>query len=110
MIQVYFLKRNFDVQKAERWFRERKIPTQMIDLAKARLGKRELESIRRSVGLDALIDLGSRAWKECPARYSNEEDRILTALLENPAALRLPIIRNGQAATVGYAPEIWTTW
>ena len=110
MIQVYFLKKNFDVQKAERWFRERKIPVQMIDLAKARLGRRELDSVRRSAGLEALIDAESRAWKECPARYSGDEERIVAALLENPARLRLPIVRNGQMATVGYAPDTWETW
>ncbi|MCL1796596.1 MAG: ArsC family transcriptional regulator [Clostridia bacterium] len=110
MIQVYFLKKSFDVQKAERWFSERKIAVQRVDLTKTRLGRREFDSVRRSVGITALIDEGSRTWKECPARFSGDEDRIAEALFENPTMLRLPIVRNGQAATVGFTPDVWAAW
>ena len=110
MIQIYFLKRNFDVQKAERWFRERKIPLQLVDLSRAKLGKRELESVRARVGLDAMIDKDGVAWKECPARYAAGEEAILDALLADPRRLKLPIVRNGKLATVGYQPEEWAAW
>lgn len=110
MIQIYFLKRNFDVQKAERWFRERKIPVQLVDLSRAKLGKRELESVRARVGLDAMIDKDGVAWKECPARYAAGEEAILDALLADPRRLKLPIVRNGKLATVGYQPEEWAAW
>lgn len=110
MIQLYFHKRNFDVQKAERWFKERKVPVQMVDLQRARLGRRELESVRAQVGLDALIDKDGKAWKECPARYAAGEDAILDALLADPRRLNLPIVRDGRRATVGFAPDVWSTW
>lgn len=110
MIQIYFLKKNFDVQKAERWFKERRVNVQRVDLARAKLGRRELEAVRACVGLDAMIDTQGMAWKECPARYAAGEDAILNALAEDPRRLRLPIIRNGKLATVGYQPEVWAQW
>ena len=65
MIQIYFYKKNFDAQKAERFFRERRVQVQMIDLSRAPIGRRELESVKARVGLDALSDsfayLGSYA-------------------------------------------------
>lgn len=110
MIQIYFHKRNFDVQKAERWFRERKISVQLVDLTRAKLGRRELENIRQRVGLDAMIDKEGKAWKECPARYAAGEEAILDALAADPRRLRLPIVRDGKQATVGYAPDTWAQW
>lgn len=110
MIQIYFLKKNFDVQKADRWFKERRTQVQMVDLSRAKIGRRELESVRARVGLDAMIDKDSMAWKECPARFSAGEDAVLNALAEDPRRLRLPIVRNGKLATVGYQPEEWTAW
>lgn len=110
MIQIYYHKKNFDAQKAERWFRERRAQVQMIDLSRAKIGARELESVRARVGLRAMIDTDSTAWKECPARFSAGDDMVFAALCENPMRLKLPIVRNGKLATVGFAPEEWETW
>lgn len=110
MIQIYFYKKNFEAQKAERWFKERRVPYQPVDLARARIGRRELQSVQARVGLDAMIDKDSNAWKECPARYAAGEDAILDALAADPRRLKLPIVRDGKRATVGYAPEEWAGW
>lgn len=110
MIRIYFHKKNFDAQKAERWFRERRVPVQMVDLQRATLGRRELLNIRDRVGLDALIDKESAAWKECPARYAAGEEAILDALLADPRRLKLPIVRNGNDATIGFKPDVWAAW
>ena len=110
MIQIYFYKKNFDAQKAELFFRERRVQVQMIDLSRAPIGRRELESVKARVGLDALIDRDGAAWKECPARFASGEEAIFAALLENPRRLKLPIVRNGKLATVGYAPQEWEDW
>lgn len=110
MIQLYFYKKNFETQKAERWFSERRLPLAKVDLTRTKLGRRELASIRKQVSLNDLIDKESAAWKECPARYASGEDAILDALADDPRRLHLPIVRNGKLATVGYAPEIWAAW
>ncbi len=110
MIQIYFIKRTFDVQKAERWFRERRVSVTLVDLTRTKLGRRELEAVRARVGLAAMIDTDSAAWKECPARFSAGEDMILSALAEDPRRLKMPIVRDGKNATVGFAPEEWSAW
>ena len=110
MIQVYFYKKNFQVQKTERFFKERRIPVQLVDLSCARLGRRELGAVKARVGLDALVDREGAAWKECPARFAAGEEAVFNALLEDPRRLVLPIVRNGKEATVGYRPEEWERW
>lgn len=110
MIQVYFLKKNFDTQKAERWFKERRVTVQMVDLSRAKIGKRELEAVRARVGLDAMIDKESKAWKECPARFAAGEAAVMDALAADARRLRLPIVRDGKRATVGFCPDEWAGW
>lgn len=110
MIQLYFLKKNFDTQKAERWFSERRIPLQKVDLTRAKLSRRELDVFIRHAGLETLIDHESKAWKECPARYAADPGAVIDAVLKNPHLLRLPVIRNGSRITVSYQPELWADW
>lgn len=109
-IQIYTLKKNFDTQKAERYFKERRAAYQLVDLAKAQIGKRELQSIASQVGLDNLIDRKSKAFLESTVRFSSDTDRILEVLSETPAMLQLPIVRNGKLATLGYQPDVWAGW
>ena len=108
-LQIYAGK-GFDTQKAERFFKERRISYQRVDVLKFGIGKRELESVAAAVGLDALIDRECKAFLECPVRFSLEEDRIFEYALENPKILKLPIVRNGKLATVGYQPDVWQGW
>lgn len=109
-IQIYCLKKTFDVQKAERWFKERRVKYQLVDLKKARLGPRELKNIADKVGVRALIDTESDAYKNSALPMIRHEHVILDALLAEPKLMRMPIVRNGQSATVGYAPEVWESW
>ena len=82
----------------------------MIDLNRGKIGRRELEVVRGCVGLEGMIDKDGKAWKECPARYAAGEEAILSALCEDPRRLKLPIVRSGRQATIGYRPEEWETW
>ena len=108
-IQIWETK-GFDSQKAVRYFKERRIPAQRIDLWRYGISRRELESVRDRVGLDALIDRDGQAFKSSPVRFSDREDLILQALLDNPRLIRAPIVRSGKLATVGYRPEVWDEW
>ena len=109
-IQIYALKRNFDVQKAERYFKERKIAYQFIDLGKRPFSPREMEAVRARVALEELVDMSSDAWKESPAAYTTDPAAVTETLCQKPALLRTPIVRNGKQATAGYKPEIWAGW
>ena len=110
-IQIFGTKKSSDTRKAERFFKERGIKFQSIDLASKGLSKRELESVIRAVGsLETLLD---EKTKDQDAflliKYLDDADK-LQKVLENPMVLRQPIVRNGQQATVGYAPETWKKW
>lgn len=107
-IQIYGKSKCFDTKKAERWFKERRIKYQYIDLPRYGMGRRELESVRAAVGVEALLDEKARG-AELVKYLARAEDRE-EKLLEQPELLRTPIVRNGKKATVGYAPEVWSTW
>lgn len=109
-IQMYVSKKNFDVQKAERFFKERRISVQVMDLKKHKLGEREVQVMARAGGLQNLIDREDKKVKEHPACYYNQDSLLMAAILETPWLLKSPIIRNGSKVTVGYAPETWEAW
>ncbi|MCR4706979.1 MAG: ArsC family transcriptional regulator [Clostridiales bacterium] len=108
-IQIYCGK-NFDTQKAERFFKERRVPYQRIDILKYGIGKRELESVAAAVGLEALCDRDTKEFRESVVAYTQDRARILDGLRENPKLLRLPLVRCGKLATAGLMPETWQKW
>ena len=108
-IQIYCGK-NFNTQKAERFFKERRVPYQRIDILKYGIGKRELESVAAAVGLEALCDRDTKEFRESVVAYPQDRARILDGLRENPKLLRLPLVRCGKLATAGLAPETWQKW
>ena len=108
-IQIYGKNKCFDTKKAERYFKERGVKFQRIDVAKYRMSAGELQSVKRAVGsLEALID--EKAQAAPLIRYLAYESDREEKLLENPKAFKTPIVRNGRQATVGYCPEVWKTW
>ena len=107
-IQIYALKKNFDVQKAERYFKERRIPYQAIDLLRYGMSRGELTSVKNAVGLDAMLNPKAADYA-LVQHLAYEQDKI-ERLLEDPSLLQTPIVRNGRQATVGYCPDVWKTW
>ena len=109
-IQIYAGKKNFDTQKAERYFKERRIPFQTLDLKKHKLGEREIRMMISAIGIEKLIDREDKKVKEHPACYYDREELLIPAIQENPWLLRLPIVRNGNKMTLGYQPDVWAQW
>ena len=109
-IQIYFSKRNFDVQKAERYFKERRIPVQLMDLKKHRLGEREVRSFLSAIGAEKLLARDDNRVKEHPACYDAREETLIPAIMECPWLLVSPIVRSGQKITAGYQPDVWKEW
>lgn len=108
-IQIYGKAKCFDTKKAERYFKERGIPFQRVDLPRFGLRPRELDSILAAVkDLSTLID--PKHPDAAIVRYLAHEEDKRQKLLENPALLKTPIVRNGRLATVGYCPEVWKEW
>ena len=110
-IQIYAAKKNPDVLKAELFFKERRIPYQMMDLKKHKLGRRELELFARAAGgAQALVDRSGQKALERPVAHMSSDSLILDALMDDPSALVSPIVRNGSKATVGAQEAVWKEW
>ena len=110
-IQIFGTKKCFDTKKAERYFKERNIKYQLIDLKEKGMSKGEFTSVKQAVGgLDAMLDEKCKD-KELLAliQYIAAEDRD-EKVLENQNVLKTPIVRNGKKATIGFKPEVWKTW
>ena len=97
-IQIFGSPKSFDSKKAERWFKERRIKYQYIDLKSKGLSPREYQAVRRCVPFEELY----MAYITPAAREEK--------LLDYPELFLAPIVRNGKEATVGYKPEIWEKW
>ena len=110
-IQIFGTKKCFDTKKAERYFKERGIRFQSIDLKEKGISKGELTSVAQAVG--GVMNLLNPACRDqqtlALVKYLVPEQR-LEKIMENPQVLKTPIVRNGRQATVGYEPEIWKGW
>lgn len=109
-IQIFGIDKCFDTKKAERYFKERKIKYQYVDLKKKELSKRELQSVVSAVGLDKLINDKSKEYQRLNIKHIGSKTIKEEILLNNPKLYKTPIVRNGRSATVGYEADIWTQW
>ena len=107
-IQIFGKSKCFETKKADRYFKERRVKVQSIDLLKYGISRGELLSVQSAVGLETLVD-----WSNPDAallRYLAYDADKVEKLLENPALLKTPIVRNGRQATIGFQPEVWKNW
>lgn len=110
-IQIFGANKCFDTKKAERWFKERRIKYQSIDLVRYGMSGGEFDSVLRAVGgIDQLIDWDKKAPEIDLMRYMDDSRAKEDKVFDNPKLLKTPVVRNGKQATVGYCPEIWETW
>jgi arsenate reductase len=110
-IQIYGKAKCFDTKKAERYFKERRIKYQFVDLVKFGMSKGEFNNILKAVGdFDELLDKSSKAYENSFIEYLATKEAKEEKLLENQSAFKTPIVRNGKQVTVGYKPEIWKDW
>ena len=107
-IQIFGTSKCFDTKKAQRYFKERRVKFQLVDLSKYGISRGELTSVKNAVGLAALIN--SKHPDAPLLTYLAYDADKLEKLLDDPRLLRTPIVRNGRQATVGYCPDVWKTW
>lgn len=107
-IQIFGKQKCFDTKKAERYFKERRIKFQFIDVLRYGMSRGELNSVKNAVGLEAMIDKSDEDYPL--VQYLASDDAKLDKLYEDAYLIKTPIVRNGKQATVGYCPEIWKTW
>ena len=110
-IQIFGTKKNADARKAERYFKERGIRFQYIDLKEKGMSKGELLSVARAAaGTDRLIDPETKDRDLLTLMEYLTPEAKFEKLLENQQLLKQPIVRNGKLATVGYQPDVWKQW
>ena len=107
-IQIFGRKKCFDTQKAQRYFKERRIKFQYIDVDRYGMSRGELQSVKNAVGLDNLINTKDEDYPLIQYLASNEAN--METLYEDPYLIKTPVVRNGKQATVGYCPEVWKNW
>ena len=110
-IQIFGTKKCFDTKKAERWFKERGIKYQLIDMKEKGMSRGEFTSVKQSAG--GLVSMINENAKDKDIltlmKYLSDDDRE-EKLFENQQLIRTPIVRNGKKASIGYCPEIWEQW
>lgn len=109
-IQVFGNKKCFDTKKAERFFKERKINFQFIDLNEKSMSKGELTSVLRVVSINDLINTKSKEYTKLNFNNIRSAEIKAELLLKNQKVMKTPVVRNGKEATVGYNIEVWNKW
>lgn len=110
-VQIFGKSKCFDTQKAQRYFKERRIKFQSIDLLRFGMSGKEFDSVLRAVGgIDNLIDWDSKSEEITLMKYMDDKLAKEDKVFENPKLMKTPVVRNGKQATVGYCPEVWATW
>ena len=110
-VQIFGKSKCFDTKKAERWFKERRIAFQSIDVIRFGMAPREFDSVLKAVGgIDNLIDWNVKHPDIDLMKYMDDPVAKEDKVYDNPKLMKTPVVRNGKQATVGYCPEIWETW
>ncbi len=110
-IQIFGTKKCFDTKKAERYFKERGVKYQFIDMKEKGMSRGEFDSVKRAVGgLENLIDRDGKDKALLTLVDCTPDSLKEGKVLENQKLIRTPVVRNGQKATVGYCPDVWKEW
>ena len=111
-LQIFGTKKCSVTRKAERFFKERRVPFQLIDITQKGPSPGELRKIANAVGgMEMLIDREGKRYLDRGLRYAAPTGpRIEQILIDDPLLLRTPLVRAGDKATVGDAIEIWKAW
>ena len=110
-IQIFGKSKCFDTKKAERYFKERRIKYQYIDLNRYGMSGKEFDSVLRAVGgIDNLIDWDSKSDQIALMKYMEDKRAKEDKVFDAPTLMKTPVVRNGKLATAGYQPEVWAKW
>ena len=110
-IQIFGKGKCFDTKKAERYFKERRIRYQYIDLLRYGMSGKEFDSVLRGIGgIDNLIDWDGKSQEITLMKYMDDNRAKEDKVFDDPSLMKTPVVRNGKLATVGYQPEVWAKW
>jgi arsenate reductase-like glutaredoxin family protein len=110
-VQIFGIRKSAETRKALRFFAERRMKTHFVDLHERAASRGELTRFAQKFGVAALVDEDSRRFTELglrTARYGDE--RWLDILIDEPLILKVPLVRHGNALTIGAAETTWKSW
>jgi arsenate reductase-like glutaredoxin family protein len=110
-VQVFGVKKSADTRKALRFFAERRVKTHFVDLNERAASLGELRRFAQKFGPMALVDADSRRYAELGLKHARLSDtQWLDKLTLEPLLLRMPLVRNGNALTIGLDEATWKGW
>ena len=110
-VQIFGVKKNAQTRKALRFFAERRMKTHFVDLLERAASRGELLRYAQKFGAAALVDEDSRRFAELALRMAHYgDDRWLEILIHEPLLLKMPLVRHGNALTIGAAETTWKRW
>ena len=110
-IQIFGKNKCFDTKKAERYFKERRIKYQYVDLLRYGLSGKEFDAVLRGVGgVDRLIDWEGKSQEITLMKYMDDLRAKEDKVFDDPSLMRTPIVRNGKQVTLGFCPDVWAEW
>jgi len=110
-VQIFGVKKSADTRKALRFFAERRIKTHFVDLNERPASLGELKRFAQKFGIDRLLDKVSKRYEELGLRHARYSDETwLDKFVDEPLLLRVPLVRNGNALTIGLAEQDWKAW
>lgn len=107
-IQIFGMLKCQETRKAQRYFKDRRIPYQFVDVTQKGLSRGELKSLKAAVGIDNLIDRDGKVYTRKNLKYLTHD--VEEELFNDASLLKTPVVRNGAQATVGYQPDLWKAW
>ena len=107
-VQIFGVKDSNPTRAAQRFFKERGIKFQFVDLKQKSMAPAEIKRFVDRFGLMSLIDTGGKAYAEEGIQYLRLTDAELLGKIEhNPRLLRLPLVRAGNRISIGHDDKTW---
>lgn len=107
-VQIFGLKKSQNTRAAERFFKERRVPLQMVDLAERALAPGEIRRFVDKFGWEALLDKEGKTYQAAGLAYLHlSESDLLARVQQEPQLLRLPLVRGPNSISHGHDLESW---
>lgn len=110
-VQIFGTNKSQDTKKALRFFKERGLKPQFVDLKTREMAPGELNRFVQRFGLNALVDTGGKAYERAGLEYMRVGDEEMKGkLIADPALMVQPLVRSGSVLSVGWDEEMWRAW
>ena len=107
-VQIFGLKNSQATRAAERFFRERRVVFQFVDLKRKAMAPAEIKRFMDRFGLAGLLDTVGKVYNDAGLKYLRLTDAdLLKRIEQEPGLLRLPLVRSGNRVSIGADEDAW---